>query len=188
MRLVITQNISLDGVVDQNEETGEWFTVAGAGADNSDLEATLREMMSQEDAQLYGRATFEAMRGFWPHQGDDTSGVTGHLNSVHKYVVSTAMGDPQWENSTVLHGDLVDEVRSLKAQPGSNLGVTGSVSVCHSLIRAGLVDEYRLLLYPVVVGAGRRLFREDGLSARTLTLIDARQFRSGVMFLRYRPA
>ncbi|MEP7113947.1 MAG: dihydrofolate reductase family protein [Ilumatobacteraceae bacterium] len=188
MRLVITENITLDGVVEQNEQTGEWFNVASGGADTSDVDEALRQMMSEEDAQLHGRKTFEAMRGFWPNQTDDTTGVADHLNSVDKFVISTTMDDPEWENSTVLSGPLIDEVRSLKQRPGSNLGVTGSISVCRSLIDAGMVDEYRLLLYPVVVGTGRRLFDGDGNATRQLRLVESKSFRSGIVLLRYQPA
>lgn len=82
MRLVITENITLDGVVEQNEQTGEWFSVASGGADTSHFDEVLRKMMGEEDAQLHGRKTFEAMRGVWPNQTGDTTGVTDHLNSV----------------------------------------------------------------------------------------------------------
>lgn len=120
MKLIITQNISLDGVVEQNDQTGEWFSVASGDVDTSDVEATLRHWMSEEDAQLYGRETFESMRGFWPAQVDDTTGITSHLKSVTKYVISTTMGDPEWDSSTVLSGELLDEVRTLKDRPRSN--------------------------------------------------------------------
>ena len=186
MQLVITENISLDGVVEQNEQTGEWFSVASSDADTSDINQALQEMMGQEDAQLYGRKTFEAMRGYWPHQTDDATGVTDHLNTVEKYVMSSTMEHPEWENSTVLHGDLHDEVRKLKDRPGGNLGVTGSITVCHNLISAGMVDEYRLLVYPVVVGQGRRLFEPtQGPTIRNLKLLNAKHFQSGVVLLTY---
>jgi len=134
MDLVITQNITLDGVVEVTKATGDWFDRAGGGADMSDLEASLQEMMGEEDAQIYERKTFEAMRGFWPNQTDDTTGITDHLNQVDKYVISTTMTDPEWQNSTVLDGALIEAVRDLKATAGSVLGVTGSISVCHALI------------------------------------------------------
>lgn len=185
MKLVITQNITLDGVVEQSDRTGNWFGVATGDADTADIEAALREFMNAEDAQLYGRDTFEAMRGFWPNQADDTTGVTEHLNAVDKYVISSTMDEPGWENTTVLSGDLIDAVRALKDRPGSNLGVTGSVSVCHAVIGAGLVDEYRLLTYPTVVGVGRRLFDAD--TALDLRLVQSRPFTSGVVLLRYQP-
>ena len=187
MELVITQNITLDGVIEQNDETGEWFSVVDEG-DTEDVQAAMADMMSQEEAQLHGRQTFEAMRGYWPNQTNDTTGVTDHLNQVDKYVLSATMEDPGWQHSTVLSGDLDDEVRALKARPGGNLGVTGSISVCHALIEAGLVDEYRLLLYPVVLGRGRRLFEtgQDHTSLE-LELVHATPFRSGVVLLTYRP-
>ena len=187
MRLVITQNITLDGVVEQSERTGDWFSVVDGDPNTADLEDAMREMMSGEDAQLYGRKTFEAMRGFWPNRTDDTTGVSDHLNRVDKFVISTTMADPDWNNSTVLRGDLLDEVRALKGRPGSNLGVTGSISVCRALISAGLVDEYRLLTYPVVIGPGQRLFDVDGLGAVNFELREARPFASGVILHRYQP-
>ncbi len=188
MRLIVTENISLDGVVEQNEQTGEWFSVANGDADTSDVEEVLRQMMRDESAQLHGRRTFQAMRGFWPHQTHDTTGVTKHLNEVDKYVISTTMTDPEWENSTVLRGQLINEVGKLKERPGRNLGVTGSISVCRSLIDAGLVDEYRLLLYPVVVSTGRRLFDDGGIETRRLRLLESTAFESGIVLLRYEPA
>lgn len=188
MKLVVTENISLDGVVEQNEQTGEWFSVAANEADTSDLNEALREMMGQEAAQLYGRKTFEAMRGYWPGQTDDKTGVTDHLNKVDKFVLSNTLNDPAWENSTVLHGELLDEVRRLKDRPGGNLGVTGSITICHELISAGVVDEYRLLVYPVVVGQGRRLFEPtQAPTTSNLKLIDTKHFHSGVVLLTYEP-
>ena len=114
--------------------------------------------------------------------------MTDHLNKVDKFVLSTTMSDPAWENSTVLHGDLLDEVRRLKDRPGGNLGVTGSITVCHDLIGAGVVDEYRLLVYPVVVGQGRRLFEPTQVPITSnLKLIDTKHFHSGVVLLTYEP-
>jgi dihydrofolate reductase len=94
------------------------------------------------------------------------------------------MSDPGWENSTVLSGDPVDEVRALKKQPGKDIVVTGSITLCHTLIEAGLVDEYRLFVYPVVQGRGRRLF-PDGFECPELRLLEARAFRGGITYSRY---
>lgn len=150
-----------------------------------DLAAAL---MAEEEAQLYGRKTFESMRGFWPNQADDTTEITDHLNTVPKYVISSTMTDPAWQHSTVLTGDLLDETRALRDRPGGTLGVTGSISVCHELMAHDLVDEFRLFTYPTVIGQGRRLF--DGHAARQqdLELVDTQQFRSGIVLLTYRPA
>ena len=180
-KLVVTQNITVDGVVDA---AGDWFSPAGDGTDTSDLEAMLRDQMNRQDALILGRKTFEEFRGYWPKQTNDKTGVSAHLNQVAKYVVSNTLDDPQWENTTVLGGDFLEEVRTLKQQSGGEIGVTGSITVVYQLIDAGLVDEYRLYVYPVVIGTGRRLFRENS-SRLDLKLLEAMQFRSGVSLLRY---
>lgn len=183
MRTVaITQNITVDGSI---EMLGDWFDPqTQADADNSDLLEELHRQDSTADGFLVGRQTFEDLRGYWPKQTDDATGITDYLNRVQKFVVSSTMTDPQWQNSTVLSGDPVQEVRALKEQPGQDIVVTGSITLCHTLIRAGLVDEYRLFVYPVVQGRGRRLF-PDGYEVPTLLLLDAKAFRSGITFSRY---
>ena len=178
--LAITQNITLDGSI---EMLGDWFEPQGQ-ADSSDMLDELHRQDAEADAFLTGRQTFEDLRGYWPTLTDDTTGVTDYLNLVQKYVVSSTMTDPQWQNSTVLSGDAVAEVRALKEQPGTDIVVTGSITLCHTLIAAGLVDEYRLFGYPVVQGRGRRLFPE-GFELPALTLLDAKSFRSGITFTRY---
>jgi dihydrofolate reductase len=179
MSLTVTQNITLDGVIDASEG---WFGPAGEeGVDTSDIEAVLREQMAREEAVLLGRTTFEEMRGFWPHQTDDTTGVSEHLDRVQKYVVSTTLDEPEWQHSTVLRG--VDEVRELRAE--AELQLTGSMTLVRTLIAERLVDAYRLFVYPVVLGRGVRLF-EDATSVPELELTDCRPFRSGVALMSYR--
>jgi dihydrofolate reductase len=183
--LVVTQNITLDGVIDAAEG---WFEPAGEeGVDQSDVIAAIREQSAASDALLVGRVTFEQLRGYWPLQDDDATGVRDHLNQVHKYVVSTTLQDPAWERSTVLRGPLLDAVRALKAQPGKDIVATGSMSLMPKLIAGGVVDEYRLFVYPVVVGRGQRLFA-DATTVPRLRLAEARPFRSGIVLLRYRPS
>ena len=183
--LVVTENITLDGVIDA---TGGWFSVADdPGVDQSDLQAALQEQSEAADAVLFGRVTFEEMRGYWPQQTDDTTGVTDYLNRVAKYVVASTIGDPGWEHTTVLPGDRYqDELAALKTRPGRDVVTTGSITLVHGLTAAGLVDEYRLFVYPVVLGRGRRLFA-GGTGVTTLRLVETRPFRSGVVLLRYRP-
>lgn len=182
--LVVTENITLDGVIDAS---AGWFSVADEpGVDQSDLVAALRAQSEAADAVLFGRVTFEEMRGYWPQQTDDTSGVTDYLNRVAKYVVSTTLDDPRWEHTTVLRGPFQDEIRALKSKPGKDIVTTGSITLVHALIAAGLVDEYRLFVYPVVLGRGARLFA-DGTEVARLRLLETRPFRSGVVLLRYRP-
>ena len=184
--LIVTENVTLDGVIDAS---AGWFSVADdAEVDQTDLAAALREQSEAADAVLFGRVTFEEMRGYWPQQTDDTTGVTDYLNRVAKYVVSSTISDPRWEPTTVLPADgLEDAVRALKAEPGRDIVTTGSITLVHTLIPAGLVDEYRLFVYPVVLGRGARLFA-DGTEVPRLRLVETRPFRSGVVLLRYRPA
>lgn len=180
--LIITQNVTVDGSV---ELLGNWFDPqAQGGVDSSDLLGEIHRQASSEDGFLVGRKTFEDLRGYWPKQSDDATGITEHLNKVQKYVISSTMTDPQWENSTILSGNPTEEVAALKETAGRDIVVTGSISLCHTLINAGLVDEYRLFVYPVVQGRGRRLFPE-GFEIPHLRLIAAKGFRSGVVLLCY---
>ena len=181
-KLVITQNITLDGSV---EMLDDWFDPQ---LQDEDLLEESHRQDSQADALLVGRQTFEDFRGYWPKQTDDPTGVTDYLNRVAKYVVSATLGDPEWQPTTVLPVDgFQDTIRALKAEPGADIVTTGSIILVHALIAAGLVDEYRLFVYPVVLGRGRRLFT-DGTEVPRLRLVETRPFRSGVALLRYRPA
>jgi dihydrofolate reductase len=182
-RLVVTENMSANGVI---EFVDDWFDPADQdGAE--DLFATMKDHMAREEALLLGRKTFESFRGYWPQQTEDASGSAAHLNRVPKYVVSSTMTDPGWSNSTVLSGRLEDEVAALKARGGGGeLGVTGSIRVVHALMRANLVDEYRLFVYPVLTSRGRNLM-PDGLSLQGLTLAESKSFRSGVVLQTYTP-
>jgi dihydrofolate reductase len=182
-QLVITQNSTLDGVV---EALDGFFEPQGAGEDTSDHLAVVQEHMAAQTGFLVGRRTFEDMRGFWPAQTDDPTGITRHLDEVAKYVVSRTLTEPGWQHTRVLSGDPVEEVRALRATEDGEIGVTGSITLCHALIGAGLVDEYRLFVFPRVLGRGRRLF-PDGVDVR-LRLVGTREFRAGTTLLTYRPA
>ena len=178
--LAITQNISLDGSI---EFLGDWFDPTDT--DPQQLETTMR-LSGQGDAIVLGRQTFEDFRGYWPKQTDDTTGITASLNKLQKYVVSSTLTDPDWQHSTVLTGDWLAQVAELKQQPGRDIGVTGSIQLCHALIAAGLVDEYRLFVYPTVQGRGRRLF-PDGFELPHLDVVERTPFDNGVTLLRYAP-
>jgi len=178
-KLVVAENISANGVI---EFLDPWFD-PGAQEDNDQLDV-VRAHTAAESALLLGRQTFEDFRGYWPLQPDDTTGFTAHLNQVQKYVLSSTLSDPAWDNTTILSGPLEEEVRTLKTTPGGEIGITGSISVVHALMRADLVDEYRLFVYPVLTSHGRNLV-PDGLSMQGLTLQGSRSFRSGVALLTY---
>jgi dihydrofolate reductase len=178
-KLVITENMTLDGSI---EMLDPWFDPQ---LQDEDLLEESHRQDSQADALLVGRQTFEDFRGYWPEQTDDAAGVTDYLNRVAKYVVSSTMTDPSWQNSTVLTGDPVEQANALKSRPGKDIVLTGSISLAHTLIVAGVVDEYRLFVYPTVQGRGRRLF-PDGTAIPTLTLVEPpKSFQSGITLLRY---
>ncbi|MCE1178633.1 MAG: dihydrofolate reductase family protein [Micrococcales bacterium] len=179
--LAITQNITLDGAV---EMIGDWFDPQGE-ANATAVWEELRSHQQASDAVLLGRETFESFRGYWRDLEDDPTGSSDHLNSVTKYVVSSTLADPDWAGTVVLDGaDLVGAVTAIKSEPGKDIVVTGSISLCHDLIRADLVDEYRLFGYPVVQGEGRRLF-PDGVTPHRLSLVEARPLGDAMVYSRY---
>jgi dihydrofolate reductase len=180
MRIVITQNMTLDGRV---EMLDDWFDPAAQG---EDLTAELVEQSSREDMLLLGRQTFCDLRRYWPHQNEDEDPIAKHLNRVDKQVVSSTLTEPGWASSSVIGGDPLAAVRALREQPGDDAVVTGSIQLCHALIPAGLVDEYRMFVYPAWQGRGRGFFPE-GYVARGLRLLRAASFSGGVTFAAYEP-
>lgn len=178
-KLVITQNITADGVI---EMVSDWFTPGGGGADV--LEA-VHEQMRTESVFLTGRKTFEGMRSYWPKQKDDQTGITAHLNKVQKVVVSKTIKDPQWENTSVIATDVIPQVAALKGTTDGDICVTGSIMLSQQLIVSKLVDEFRLFVFPRVLGHGRRLF-PDGVDVK-LQLVSARPFKDGEVLMIYRP-
>lgn len=182
-RLVITENITMDGVV---ENDGSWFDPTEDSLQQRELATLTRKHAAASDGFLVGRVTFEEMRGFWPTQVDDQTGVTDHLNQVQKYVVSSGMEDPGWERTSILRGGegLSAQIDELKAEEGTDIVLTGSIALAQSLLGLRLVDELRLFLYPVILGKGRRLF-PDGVDFRDFQLAETQVFSEGVVLLRY---
>ncbi len=178
----MTQNITLAGSI---EMIDDWFVPETSDpAEMSDWLEEVRRQDDDADALLLGRQTFEDFRGYWPEQTDDATGITDYLNQVEKYVVSATLTEPGWDHTTILSGDAVEEVRALKQRPGGDIVLTGSITLAHAMIEAGLVDEYRLFTYPAVQGRGRRLF-PDGFRLEKLQLTRSRSFRSGVTLSTY---
>jgi len=175
--LIVTENITLDGVIDAQDD---WFSPYGG----DDIVAVNREHMAAADAVLLGRVTYEQFAGYWPAQTDDPTGVSDYLNRTTKYVVSSSLTRTDWQHTTILSGPLTRDIAALKQQSGKDIVATGSVSLVRWLVSENLIDALRLFVHPVVLGRGRRLF-PDG-SARKLRLTDTRIFRSGVVLLTYR--
>jgi dihydrofolate reductase len=168
--------ISLDGVIERPET---WHF----GYFNDEMGAVVGELMGGSDATLLGRQTYDEFAGYWP-DADPSDPITGQMNGSRKYVVSTTLTDAAWENSTLISGDVKAELAKLKQD--SNLGTTGSATLVRWLLEEGLIDELHLLVHPVVVGHGKKLFA-DGAKV-PLTLVSATTFTTGVLHLVYAPA
>jgi dihydrofolate reductase len=182
-KIVISENVSLDGVVqdpagDEGFSRGGWV---GRIADRKDLaKVTLDEALSTE-ALLVGRRSYEWLAARWPSRSGE---LADRLNSMPKYVVSSTLEDPEWRNSTVLRGDVVDEVSKLKQELNGEIVVPGSFQLLRTLMEHDLVDELRLKIYPVVLGAGERLFDETS-DKKPMRLVATQTLDDGVAFLTY---
>jgi dihydrofolate reductase len=171
--------MSLDGVVESpdrwvfpyfNEEVGQ---AVGAGSQAA-------------DAMLLGRRTYEEWADYWPDKTAEDDPYADFINNVHKFVVSTTLDTLEWGPSTLLSGDVAEQVGKLKEQPGKDIGISGSITLIGSLQKIGLLDELRLLVFPIVVGSGKRLFEGD--EQVPLRLVDSKTFQTGVLSLTYERA
>jgi dihydrofolate reductase len=169
--------VSLDGVVEAPETwTGPYF--------NDQVGQAVGAMMASNDAMLLGRTTYE---GFAAAFGGQSGGMADQMNNTPKFVVSSTLTSADWQNSTLISGNVAEQVRELKQRPGRNIGMSGSSTLVNWLLRHGLLDQLDLLVFPVVVGAGKRLFSEpDGRVPLTLT--GSESFSTGVVHLSYQPA
>ena len=176
-KLVVSEFVTLDGVIEDPAWTFPFRSEEREAFKFAELKAA--------DALLLGRVTYEGFAAAWPQMAEQTGEYGAMMNGYPKYVASTTLDRAEW-NASLLKGEIADEVAGLKRQPGRDILVFGSGRLVETLLRHDLVDEYRLLVFPVVLGRGRRLFPE-GL-ATTLQLVEARPFSSGVVALTYRPA
>lgn len=184
-KVVVSEFITMDGIFGdpggaEKTELGGWSFKFW-----SDESAKYKyDELFAADALLLGRVTYEGFAAAWPAMTDDEFGE--RMNGVPKYVASTTLDKVEWQNSQLLEGDVVEAVSALKHQDGQNILVGGSGTLADSLLRAGLVDELRFLVSPVVLGSGRRFF-EDGSPPKTMELVEALTFGTGVLALTYRP-
>ncbi len=192
MRMLrVIEFLSLDGVLQSpgapDEDTEGGFQHGGWQRPYFDdvLGATAAEGMAATDAYLFGRKTYDKMAAHWPTAPDDDP-YARHLNTTPKYVASTTLQRVEWQNSTLIEGDVADAVAELKEQPGRNIVVLGSGQLVQTLIEHDLVDEYFLAVFPIVLGSGKRLFREAD-RARRLSLVDSKATSTGGVMLTYRP-
>jgi dihydrofolate reductase len=193
VNLIVSEFLSLDGVMqapgDTEEDRSDGFEHGGWQMPYLDEAAgnAISEGMATAGGYLLGRRTYELFAGFWPSQPDDDP-IAATLNNLPKHVASTTLKEPlAWRNATLLRGDVAEAVTTLKQQPGKDLQVIGSGELAQTLMRHDLVDEYRLMVHPLVLGSGKRLFR-DGNPRTALRLVDSATSSTGVLILTYRPA
>jgi dihydrofolate reductase len=179
-KLVASFFVSLDGVVETPEE---WHFPYF----DDEMGAVIGDSIAASDAFLLGRRTYEEWASFWPSQDPADSPMAEAMNGRPKFVVSRSLDTADWQNSTILKGDLAEEVGRLKDQPGKDVSISGSATLVRSLLQAGLLDELRLLVHPILLGSGARLF-DGGAAPAALELAGSRTFGSGVLDLTYRPA
>jgi dihydrofolate reductase len=187
-RIVVTNNLTLDGVVQApggvDEDSRDGFAHGGWAAPYNDSVkwGEMAKGMAETGALLLGRRTYEHFYSYWPHQGD--SPFTDVLNNTQKYVASTTLREPlPWMNSTLLGSDVPKAVAELKEQPGKDVVILGSGELVRALAREHLIDEYVLLIHPLVLGSGRRLFDDDGYA--TLHLVGSVTTGTGVIIATY---
>jgi dihydrofolate reductase len=184
-KIVVTQYISLDGVIEdpvgmENSGLGDWTGPFVRGPEGDRFKD---DELRAAEALILGRRTYEGFAAVWPMVKSEAA---DRINAMPKYLASRTVAKPQWNNTSLLGDDLVAATRGLKASVQGNIVIYGSASVCHSLIGAGLVDEFALMVYPVVLGRGVRLFPTDAKIG--LKTIEVRQLGDGIALLRYQPA
>jgi dihydrofolate reductase len=172
--------VSLDSVVESPERWQLPYF-------NDEMGEQIGAAMVASDAMLLGRVTYQEFASYWPGVSSEEQPFAGYMNNTQKYVVSTTLEEVEWNNSTLIRGNVAEEIARIKQQPGKNIGITGSGTLVHSLLQNDLLDELGLMVHPVVVGSGKRLF-EGGGDPKGLKLVDSKTFGTGVVSLTYQPA
>ena len=173
-KVVVTEFLSLDGVMEEPAWTFKYW--------NDESAKFKGEESSASDALLLGRVTYQGFAAAWPESKDEGA---DYFNSVRKYVVSTTLDKAEWNNSRLIKDNIVEEITKIKQQDGKDIAVHGSATLVQTLMQHDLVDSYRLLVYPLVLGKGKRLFQEG--TTATLKLVEAQSLSSGVAALIYEP-
>ncbi|HEX3640785.1 MAG TPA: dihydrofolate reductase family protein [Ktedonobacteraceae bacterium] len=186
-KVIVSEYVTLDGVMEdpgggEGTEHGGWsfqfWSEEAAKFKFDELFAS--------DALLLGRVTYQGFAKAWPAMTDE-QGFADRMNSLPKFVVSATLEKLEWNNSKLIKGNIAEEVSKLKQQPGQDILIAGSVELIHTLMQHDLIDEYRLMVHPVVVGSGKRLFKDE-TDMKVLKLVDTKTFSSGVVVLSYQPA
>lgn len=181
-RIIVSESIAVDGIFEA-ETMGQWAVPFFS----EEREEFIRGLVLTADALLLGRTTYDIQAWYWPNQKADKYGIANHKNSIPKYVVTSRPLEAQWNNTTVIQGNVVEEIARLKQQPGKDILIEGSAALVQSLAQAGLIDEYKLLVHPAIAGNGKRFFK-DGMGLSKLRLVESKPLSLGVVALSYEPA
>jgi dihydrofolate reductase len=173
--------VTVDGIFDA-ETMGQW----AAPYYSDERDEYVRETVLASDALLVGRTTYDLQAWYWPNQKNNEYGIADRMNSVPKYVVSSTPLKAQWNNSRIINENIVEEIGKLKQQPGQDILIQGSATLVESLAQAGLIDEYKLLVHPHIMGSGKRFFK-DGMGMTKLKLVESKTLSLGVVLLCYEP-
>lgn len=177
-KIIAALFISLDGVV---ESPDKWHFPYF----NDEMGAAIGSAMMESDALMMGRVNYQEWSAYWPNATEDVE-FANFMNATPKYVVSNTLDTLTWNNSTLITGDVVAEIAKLKQQPGKHISISGSGTLVRSLLQLNLLDELRLMIHPVVVGSGKRLF-PDGSPHTALKLVASQTFSTGVLDVTYQP-
>jgi dihydrofolate reductase len=193
-KVIVNEFMSLDGVVQapgaEDEDTSGGFRHGGWHMRYMEDEAAMKRVLEgivEVGGFLLGRRTYDIFAAYWPNAPEEEQVIAEPMNSKPKYVASRTLTELEWQNSKVLEGDLAEAVTALKAEDGGDLHVIGSAELVQSLLEDGLVDELRLMIDPVIVGGGKRIWRDDG-ELRSLRLVETETTPSGAIFATYAPA
>ncbi len=178
-KLVVSAWISLDGIFDANL-MAEWFNPF----DSVSRQNYIRDGILACDAIMFGRNTYQMLAPYWSAQKNNEMGVADKLNNAPKYVISDTLKKADWNNSTIINGDVITEITKLKEQPGNEIQIEGSATLVQSLMEADLIDEYRFIVHPIIMGQGKSFFK-DNAHTKGLKLVKSEAIDNGVLILHY---
>lgn len=180
-KIVVSEGVSLDGVFDA-ETMGQW----AAPYYSEERDEFVRGLVLAADALLLGRTTYDLQAWYWPNQKEDKYGIAKHKNRMSKFVVTSTPLQAQWNNSTTIQDNVVEEIARLKQQPGKDILIEGSATLVRALLQADLIDEFKLMLHPAIAGSGKRFFH-DGINLTKLKFVESKPISLGVVLLSYEP-
>jgi len=178
-KIIVSEFLTLDGVMESPDKWQPSYV-------SDDVAETIQTQILGYGAMLLGRVTYEEFTAYWPLQTNNEFGIANKLNSMPKFVVSSTLEKAEWNNSTLIQENVLEGITRLKQQGDGDIQLTGSATLVQALMQSDLIDEFRFLVHPIVMGSGKRLFK-DGMDTKALKLIESSTFSSGVVALTYQP-